>query len=150
MTEDINRLTSRQTDRHTKIHKVVAFSRRIYVLAMWSASEDSQPCSRRRGQPANQSVMHSQPASRSQPCRASQRARQPASQPAGQPASSQPASTSQAASSPRQPARASSQPASWPANGVVLLGVALLYESPAETRLTVYRRSQHNSGLAWR
>ena len=28
-------------------------------------------------------------------------------------------------------------------SGVVLRGVALLYESPAETRLTVYRRFQH-------
>ena len=49
------------------------------------------------------------------------------------------ATAAPAASSSKQQ-EAVSQPAD---SQVVLRGIALLYESPAETRLTVYRRSQH-------
>ena len=121
------------------------------VLLSTSAPSAVQPAMQPATRPGSKPVSH---ATASQPAGAShvERASEPGSQPVSQPGSGPAANQHQPASarrpgSPRQPARASSQLASQPANRVVLLDVALLYESPAETRLTVYRRSQHRNRL---
>ena len=107
----------------------------------------SQPaCLPARGQPVSQSASQAGRQAASQPA-----SQQPVSQGAWQPAS-QPGSQTA-----RQPAsQTASQPASQPASqSMRLFFLALLCSTspPAETRLTVYRRSQlllgQKPGLGW-
>ena len=144
---EAHKQTDTQTDRQRHGQPE---SRRIQPAnsrASYSVSVRRQPAMQPATRPGSKPVSHataSQAAGASHVERASEPGSQPVSQPDSRPAANQhqPAPVRQPGS-PRQPARASSQSASQPANRVVLLDVALLYKSPVETRLTVYRRSQH-------
>ena len=114
----------------------------------WTASQQQHPSCQAASQPASSRSTASQPAAAcSQPASepaSSSSSKAAASQSVSQSASSQPASQPPAAPAASQPA---SRPAAEPASlSTALFFAALLCSTspPAETRLTVCRRSQHN------
>ena len=116
--------------------------------AAWQQKQTVSQSANRLPQPAE--VSPSQPAESS--ARARQLSSQPGSQPVSQAASeatSQPARqpASQAASQPgNQPAsQAASQPQTASQPGLFFAALLCSTSPPAETRLTVYRRSQHQT-----
>ena len=126
-------MKDRQNDRDTNIKTIAAFCRSAdsaenSIQQKASEADSISQSAGRAGQHSlsQESQSGSQPACEpvKQPASpsVSQPGRQTGSQPATKPAASQPGS--QAAIQP------ASEPASQPANEIVLLGVALLYESP--------------------